>query len=69
MESNLPAERRDAPLAEVDRRPPEGYESHAAQQPEQHQNLGVALLPLALIAFLILAFIAAAWTFLAAGKA
>jgi hypothetical protein len=35
--------------------------------PEPRQNLAVALLPLALIAFLVLSFIAAAWTFLAAG--
>ena len=31
-----------------------------------HQNLRVALLPLAIIAFVVIAFIAAAWTFLAA---
>ena len=31
-----------------------------------HQNWRVALLPLALIAFTIIAFIAAAWTFLTA---
>ena len=31
-----------------------------------HQNLRVALLPLAIIAFIVIAFIAAAWTFLAA---
>ena len=30
------------------------------------QNLRVALLPLAIIAFLVVAFVAAAWTFLAA---
>jgi len=30
------------------------------------QNLRVALLPLAIIAFILIAFIAAAWTFLAA---
>ncbi|MDQ2934740.1 MAG: hypothetical protein M3R49_07115 [Chloroflexota bacterium] len=35
--------------------------------PEPRQNLAVALLPLALIAFLILSFVVAAWTFLAAG--
>jgi hypothetical protein len=34
---------------------------------EPRQNLAVALLPLALIAFLVLSFVAAAWTFLAAG--
>lgn len=30
------------------------------------QNIRVALLPLAIIAFIVIAFIAAAWTFLAA---
>ena len=30
------------------------------------QNLRVALLPLAIIAFMVVAFVAAAWTFLAA---
>jgi hypothetical protein len=38
-------------------------EEHAL---ERRQNLAVALLPLALIAFLVLSFVAAAWTFLAA---
>ena len=32
----------------------------------QHQNWRVALLPLAIIAFIVIAFIAAAWTFLTA---
>jgi len=32
----------------------------------QHQNIRVALLPLAIIAFTLIAFIAAAWTFLTA---
>jgi len=36
------------------------------QQQVTHQNLRVALLPLAIVAFLVLAFVAAAWTFLAA---
>jgi hypothetical protein len=36
-------------------------------EPRPRQNLSVALLPLALIAFLVLSFVAAAWTFLAAG--
>lgn len=69
MQPNLPATRDEAPLVVADPNAEEGFESHAAQRPEQHQNLGVALLPLALIAFIVLAFIAAAWTFLAAGKA
>ncbi len=33
---------------------------------EPRQNLTVALLPFALITFLVLSFIAAAWTFIAA---
>ena len=36
------------------------------QQQVTRQNLRVALLPLAIIAFLVIAFVAAAWTFLAA---
>ena len=39
---------------------------HDPQVQETQQNLLVALLPLALIAFLVLAFVAAAWTILAA---
>ncbi len=57
MSTNLPVTR-DEPAALV-------------ALPEEHpierrQNLAVALLPLALIAFLVLSFVAAAWTFLAA---
>lgn len=36
------------------------------QQQVTRQNLRVALLPLAIVAFLVIAFVAAAWTFLAA---
>lgn len=36
------------------------------QQQAVRQNVRVALLPLAIIAFTLIAFIAAAWTFLAA---
>jgi len=36
------------------------------QQQAVAQNIRVALLPLAIIAFTLIAFIAAAWTFLAA---
>jgi hypothetical protein len=39
---------------------------HDPQRQELRQNIMVALLPLALIAFLILTFIAATWTVLAA---
>jgi hypothetical protein len=54
MESNLPATRDDvAPRPEMAERP------LPAQRP-----LSVAFLPLALIVFIILAFVMAAWTFL-----
>ena len=39
---------------------------HDPQHQELRQNIMVALLPLALIAFLVLTFIAASWTVLAA---
>ncbi len=52
MEPNLPATR-DEVAPEVTRRP------LPAQRP-----LSVAFLPLALVTFLILAFVMAAWTFL-----
>ncbi|MDP9270456.1 MAG: hypothetical protein M3P14_05715 [Chloroflexota bacterium] len=46
------------------------HEMHAdhrdPQRQEIQQNLWVALLPLALITLLVLAFVAAAWTILAA---
>jgi hypothetical protein len=58
---NLPAPRDPAgtALTEAD------AERHAAPPPALRQNLSVAFLPLALISFVILALIAAAWTFLA----
>jgi hypothetical protein len=67
MSQNLPAATPEAPLV-VD----EGGELHPDHHDPQHpvvqQNLRVALLPLALIVLLVLAFIAAAWTFLAAAQ-
>lgn len=53
MESNLPATRDEVAVSEVDERP------LPAQRP-----LSVAFLPLALVTFIVLAFIIAAWTFL-----
>lgn len=55
MTTNLPATRGDAPAAPVDSQPPLAVE----------RPLGVALLPLALAIFVILAFVMAAWTFAA----
>ncbi len=54
MESNLPATRPDDAGETV--RPPL----------ERRQPLSVAFLPLALVTFVILALVIAAWTFLAA---
>lgn len=53
--TNLPATQDDAPAAPVEAQPP-----LAVARP-----LGVALLPLALAIFVILAFVMAAWTFAA----
>jgi hypothetical protein len=60
MDANLPATRPEMPLAAPDE----------AARPEplpRRQPISVAFLPLALVAFLILAFAIATWTFLAAG--
>ncbi len=59
MDSNLPATRPDAPLAVREEAP--------AEPLPRRQPINVAFLPLALVAFIILAFIIATWTFLAAG--
>jgi hypothetical protein len=59
MDSNLPATRDDAPLALPEDAP--------AEPLPRRQPINVAFLPLALIAFIILAFAIATWTFLAAG--
>lgn len=55
MERNLPATRPDAATDVAER---------AALEPRR--PLSVAFLPLALVAFVILALVIAAWTFLAA---
>jgi hypothetical protein len=66
-ESNVPATREEAPLADA------GQTTAIVERPEDvhtpvppRQDLTVALLPIALITFLVLSIIAAAWTFLAA---
>ena len=67
MTKNLPARHEQGELV-VDT----VHDLHAGQGDPQHQqvqqNLTVALLPLALIALLVLTFVAAAWTFLAAAS-
>ena len=65
MATNLPVRQDDAPLAtDADGAAPGAPAGPG--QPAVQQNVAVALLPLALITLLVLAFIAAAWTFLAA---
>jgi hypothetical protein len=65
MSENLPARQEQGEMV-VDT----VHDLHADHRDPQHQdvqqNWAVALLPLALIALLILVFVAAAWTFLAA---
>ena len=56
---NLPATRPEAALVEFD-------EGAAAEPLPRRQPISVAFLPLALVAFIILAFAMATWTFLAA---
>ena len=56
MERNLPATRTD---------PVDGVDEGTPLPPRQ--PISVAYLPLALVTFVILAFIIATWTFLAAG--
>jgi hypothetical protein len=65
MQTNVPATREEAPLV-VDTVHDMHADHHDPQHQEVQQNLSVALLPLALIALVVLAFIAAAWTFLSA---
>jgi hypothetical protein len=61
MDSNLPATRPDAPLVE--------REDDAPIEPlPRNQPLSVAFLPLALVVLVLLAFIIATWTFLAAAS-
>ena len=69
MESNpnLPAERVTTAIVERPASlPPDPAEEGTL---EGRQNVSVALLPLALVAFIILAIVVAAWTFLSAAGA
>jgi hypothetical protein len=65
MTQNLPARQEHGELV-VDTLHDLHADHHDPQSQEIRQNIGVALLPLAVIALLLLTFIAAAWTFLAA---
>ncbi|HEX6656202.1 MAG TPA: hypothetical protein VF153_08335 [Candidatus Limnocylindria bacterium] len=65
MTENLPARQEQGELV-VDTVHDMHADHHDPQHQEIHQNVAVALLPLALIALLVLTFVAATWTFLAA---
>ena len=65
MTQNLPARREHGELV-VDTVHDLHADHHDPQRQDVQQNIAVALLPLALIALLVLTFVAAAWTFLAA---
>jgi hypothetical protein len=65
MTQNLPARQEHGELV-VDTVHDLHADRHDPQHQEVRQNIGVALLPLAVIALLLLTFVAAAWTFLAA---
>ncbi len=65
MESKLPAVHEETGLVLDTTHDLHGDHVDPQQQVSQ-QNLRVALLPLAIIAFLVVTFVAAAWTFLAA---
>jgi hypothetical protein len=65
MTKNLPARQEQGELV-IDTVHDLHADHHDPQHQEVQQNVSVALLPLALITLLVLTFIAAAWTFLAA---
>jgi hypothetical protein len=65
MDPNVPAKREETGL--ILDTTHDLHDDHVdPQQQVVRQNLRVALLPLAIIAFVLIAFVAAAWTFLAA---
>ena len=59
MDSNLPATRTETSLADA-------ADARDDAPLERRRPLSVAFLPLALVTFILLAFVIAAWTFLAA---
>jgi hypothetical protein len=62
MEQRLPAPREEAPIQEA----PASPAIEAAAEPEEpEQDFSIVLLPIAIVVFLVLTFIAAAWTLLA----
>ena len=66
MTKNLPATRPDETPLVIDTVHDLHPDHHDPQHQVIEQNVAVGVLPLALIALLVLIFVAAAWTFLAA---
>lgn len=66
MESNLPATQTETALAETATAAAVATDAPAEPAAPIQRPLSVAFLPLALAAFTIVAFVIAAWTFLAA---
>ncbi|MDH4333985.1 MAG: hypothetical protein OEW24_01795 [Chloroflexota bacterium] len=64
MEPDLPATREETALTLETA--PDLHSYRDPQHQEVQQNLIAVLLPMAIIAFLVVSFVAAAWTFLAA---
>jgi hypothetical protein len=68
MESNVPAAREEHAL--VPGTTGDLHSDHRDPQAQEvQQNLWAAMLPLAILAFLLVSFVAAAWTFIAASPA
>jgi hypothetical protein len=65
MTEDLPARQETGELV-VDTVHDMHADHHDPQHQEVQQNITVALLPLAVVALLVLTFVVAAWTFLAA---
>lgn len=65
MEQRLPAPREEAPIEPATPRLPATSAAETSGREEPEQDFSIVLLPLAIVVFLVLTFIAAAWTLVA----